>query len=134
VGTGRAVRGDGRDRRRPHEAPTWAATDWPQLLGLYDLLLARWPSPVVALNRVVALSYADGPQVALDTLRELSRDPALARYPYLAATRADLLRRLGDHEGAFAAYAEALALTDNGIEAAYLARRRDELRQPEPDT
>lgn len=112
------------------EAPRWAATDWPQVLGLYDLLLNRWPSPVVALNRAVALSYADSPRAALDALRDLERDPVLAAYPYLAATRADLLRRVGDRAGASAAYAEALRLTDNSIEAEYLARRLDQLRRP----
>ncbi|AYG04698.1 RNA polymerase sigma factor [Gryllotalpicola protaetiae] len=107
------------------EAPSWAATDWPQILGLYDLLLARWPSPVVALNRAVALSFVDGPAAALAVVDELGSDPRLAAYPYLAATRAELLRQLGETDAAADAYAEALLLTTNEVEAAFLERRRE---------
>ena len=109
------------------EAPSWAATDWPQILGLYDLLLARWPSPVVVLNRAVALSFVDGPAAALAAVDELASSPALATYPYLAATRAELLRRLGETDAAADAYDEALLLTTNEVEAAFLGRRRREL-------
>ncbi|MDX6279839.1 MAG: polymerase sigma-70 factor, subfamily [Kribbellaceae bacterium] len=110
------------------EARTWEETDWPEILGLYDLLLARWPSPVVALNRAVALSYTDGPAAALAVLDSLSDEPALATYPYYASTRADLLRRTGQLLAAEAAYEEALAFTDNTTEAAFLTARLDELR------
>jgi RNA polymerase sigma-70 factor (ECF subfamily) len=110
------------------EARTWEETDWPEILGLYDLLLARWPSPVVALNRAVALSYTDGPAAALAVLDSLSDEPALATYPYYASTRADLLRRTGHLPEAAAAYEEALAFTDNSTEAAFLTARLDELR------
>ncbi|TDW19527.1 RNA polymerase sigma factor [Kribbella kalugense] len=102
------------------ETKRWEDTDWQEILGLYDLLLARWPSPVVALNRVVALSYVDGPEAALHQLQD---DPALATYPYLASTRAELLRRTGRDAEAQAAYEEALAFTSNAVEAEFLQRR-----------
>jgi RNA polymerase sigma-70 factor (ECF subfamily) len=105
------------------EAGRWEDTDWAEILGLYDVLLARWPSPVVALNRVVALAYVSGPEVALAALDELAADPALATYPYLASTRAELLRRLGRTEEARAAYEEALAFTSNSAEAEFLQGR-----------
>ncbi len=110
------------------EAPTWEATDWPQLVGLYDLLLARWPNPVVALNRAVAISFVDGPQAALDLLDHLAADPQLRTYPYLAATRADLYRRLMRHSEAITAFEEALRLTTNTAEAAFLRQRINVLR------
>ena len=110
------------------DARRWDETDWPQLVGLYDLLLRRWPSPVVALNRAVALSFAEGPAPALDALAAVESDPALADYLYLAATRADLLRRLGRAAEAIAAYEQARSLTYNAAETAFLARRIDELR------
>lgn len=102
------------------EADRWEDTDWAEILGLYDVLLQHWPSPVVALNRVVALSYVAGPQVAL---AELPDDPALATYPYLASTRGELLWRIGRVEEARAAYEEALAFTNNAVEAEFLHRR-----------
>ncbi|TCC12316.1 sigma-70 family RNA polymerase sigma factor [Kribbella soli] len=102
------------------EAVRWEDTDWPEILGLYDVLLAQWPSPVVALNRAVALSYVAGPEAAL---HELPDDPALATYPYLASTRAELLRRLGRTGEARAAYEEALAFTTNPAEAEFLQQR-----------
>jgi RNA polymerase sigma-70 factor (ECF subfamily) len=105
------------------EAERWEDTDWPEILGLYDLLLARWPSPVVALNRVVALSYVEGPTVALEALAELADDPTLATYPYLASTQAELLWRCGRTAEARAAYQEALAFTSNAVEADFLQRR-----------
>jgi RNA polymerase sigma-70 factor, ECF subfamily len=105
------------------EAERWEDTDWSEILGLYDLLLAQWPSPVVALNRVVALSYVDGPEAGLRALAELADDPALATYPYLASTRAELLRRTGNWTEAVAAYEEALAFTSNAVEADFLVRR-----------
>ncbi|MEV0290084.1 DUF6596 domain-containing protein [Kribbella sp. NPDC050820] len=105
------------------EAERWEDTDWPEILGLYDLLLARWPSPVVALNRVVALSYVDGPAAGLRALSDLADDPALATYAYLASTRAELLWRCGRVAEARAAYQEALAFTSNAVEAEFLVRR-----------
>ncbi|GAA1370048.1 RNA polymerase sigma factor [Catellatospora chokoriensis] len=110
------------------EAPSWEDTDWPEIVGLYDVLLELWPSPVVALNRAVAVSYRDGPLAGLALLESLLAEPALAPYSYLSAARADLLRRLSRWEEAAAAYAEALALTDNDVEREFLLRRLAEVR------
>jgi RNA polymerase sigma-70 factor (ECF subfamily) len=105
------------------QAPSHAETDWPQILTLYDELLVAWPSPVVALNRAVALAMVDGPAAALNEVEALEADGRLASYRYLPATKADLLRRLGRHEEAGAAYRAALALTENATERAYLTER-----------
>jgi RNA polymerase sigma-70 factor (ECF subfamily) len=120
------------------EARTYAETDWPQIVTLYDELLRVWPSPVVALNRTVAIAMADGPGMALREVEELERDPRLAGYRYLPAIKADLLRRLGRHAEAATAYQAALDLADNATERAYLAGRlaettaaRDEIRAPQ---
>jgi RNA polymerase sigma-70 factor (ECF subfamily) len=111
------------------ETPRWEETDWPQLVGLYDLLLRRWPTPVVALNRAVALSFVEGPGAALDALEEIAADSTLVSYPYFAATRADLFRRLGRTQDALAAYQHALRLTGNAAEAAFLTERIDALHE-----
>jgi len=105
------------------EAPSWSATDWSELVGLYDLLAVIWPSPVVALNRAVAVGFADGPAAGLTALDALAGEPQLAAYSYLASARADFLRRLGRPAEACASYREALALTDNDVEAEFLATR-----------
>jgi RNA polymerase sigma-70 factor (ECF subfamily) len=106
------------------EAPSYAATDWPQLLGLYDELLKAWPSPVVALNRAVVLAMVDGPAAGLAQISRLEeQDGRLAGYRYLPAAKADLLRREGRADEAAQAYAAALALTDNQAERAFLAGR-----------
>jgi len=102
-------------------APTWADTDWAQIVTTYDALMRTWPSPVVALNRAAARSRLPGADLAA-VLREID-DLALDGYPYLPAARADLLARLGRAEEAAAAYAEALALTTNPVERRYLALR-----------
>ncbi len=112
-------------------APSFDRTDWPRVVLLYDRLLAVWDSPVVALNRAVAVSFLPepdgGPQVALGVVQALDGDPRLAGYPYLAATRADLLRRLGRTDEAAVAYQEAQALTLNRAEQEFLTRRLEEL-------
>ena len=77
------------------QAPSYEATDWPQILALYGELLRVWPSPVVALNRAVALGEVDGPEAALAERRGAGGDGRLAGYRYLHATKADLLQRLG---------------------------------------
>jgi RNA polymerase sigma-70 factor (ECF subfamily) len=105
------------------EAPTWDATDWAEIVALYGVLGQVWPSPVVALNRAVALGFADGPAAGLAALDELATEPQLAGYGYLPAARADLLRRLGRVEEARLAYTEALHLTANEVERAFLAGR-----------
>ena len=105
------------------EAPTWQDTDWTEIIGLYDVLLQLWPSPVVELNRAVALGMRDGPQAGLDALTPLLAEPALATYGYLSAARAEFLRRLRRWVEAAEAYQEALTLTDNDVERAFLTER-----------
>jgi RNA polymerase sigma-70 factor (ECF subfamily) len=109
------------------EAPSWEATDWEELVGLYDLLAQAWPSPVVALNRAVAVGLAYGPEAGLAALDALAEEPQLATYSYLAASRADFLRRLGREADARLAYEEALALTDNEVERRFLLTRLEEV-------
>ena len=110
------------------EAPTWQDTDWAEIVGLYDVLLDLWPSPVVGLNRAVAVGLRDGPQAGLDALAPLFAEPALAAYSYLSATRADFLRQLHRWTQAAEAYEEALILCDNVVERAFLAERLGEIR------
>ena len=109
------------------EAPRFGDTDWPQIVGLYDLLMRRWPSPVVALNRAVAVGFADGPAEGLAALDALAASPELAGYGYLSASRAEFLRRLGRTGEARLAYEEALLLTGNTVERGFLAARLDQL-------
>jgi len=107
------------------EAPTFADTDWAQIVDLYELLLDSWPSPVVALNRVVAVGFRSGAEAGLQALEQLEAEegPALSTYHYLPATRADFLRRLGRDQAAAAAYRRALALAQNDVERAFLEGR-----------
>jgi len=109
------------------EAPSYAETDWPQIVVLYDALLRAWSSPVVALNRAVAVAMAQGPAAGLAQIGELEADGRLGAYRYLPAAKADLLRRLGQREAAAQAYRAALALTDNAAEREFLARRLTEV-------
>jgi RNA polymerase sigma-70 factor, ECF subfamily len=109
------------------QAPTYAETDWPQIVSLYDSLLSAWPSPVVALNRTVALAMVAGPEQALSELEKLARDGQLTGYQYLPAIRADFLRRLGRTAAAAAAYGQALELTRNDAEREFLTRRLSQL-------
>ncbi|MGW1613588.1 RNA polymerase sigma factor [Streptomyces sp. NPDC002285] len=105
------------------DAPTPHATDWGQVRQLYDHLMAIAPSPVVALNRAVAVAEVEGPAPALDLVDALDLDG----YHVFHAVRADLLRRLGRHTEAVREYESALALAENPAERAYLERRRREL-------
>ena len=105
------------------QAPAWEDTDWPQIAGLYAELARLDPSPVVEVNRAVAVGFADGAAAGLAILDALD-DPRLERYQPLHAVRADLLRRAGDEAGAAAAYDRAIELTDNPAERAALQRRR----------
>jgi len=109
------------------QAPDWESTDWTQIVTLYDLLGQIWPSPVVALNRAVALGFADGPEAGLAALEALGDEPQLAGYGYLAVARGDALERLGRSAEARSAYEEALHLTDNAVERAQLERRLAEM-------
>jgi len=111
------------------EAETAADTDWRQILQIYDHLLAVSPTPVVALNRAVAVAEVHGPAVALATLEDLELD----RYHLLHATRADLLVRLERWDEAIDAYDEALALATNATEQRFLAERRSVALQRPPD-
>jgi RNA polymerase sigma-70 factor, ECF subfamily len=113
------------------EAPSYAATDWPQLLELYDRLLRAWPSPVVALNRAVVTSMVEGPEAALAEIAALEQDGRLDGYRYLPATKADLLRRLNRRDEAVRSYQDALALSDNAAELAFLEGRIAELSAAE---
>ena len=112
------------------EAPSYAQTDWWQIVGVYDVLLRVWSSPVVALNRAVAVAMAQGPAAGLAQLGELEAGGRLDAYRYLPAAKADLLRRLGRWEAAAQAYRDALALTDNSAEREFLTRRLTEVIGP----
>jgi len=102
-----------------------ADTDWAQVVALYDQLVRLDPSPVIALNRAIAVAELDGPQVALAAVGRL--EGKLAGYHPYHATRADLLRRLGRTQQARAAYDAAIELAGNTAEVAALTRRRDQL-------
>jgi RNA polymerase sigma-70 factor (ECF subfamily) len=108
-------------------APHPADTDWAQIAALYGRLQQLNPTPVVALNRAVAVAMADGPAAGLALVDEIDRSGVLAGYYLLPATRADLLRRLGHRDGAKAAYRQALALAPTDAERRYLARRLAEV-------
>jgi RNA polymerase sigma-70 factor (ECF subfamily) len=110
------------------EAADAAATDWPQILGLYEVLARVAPSPVVELNRAVALAQVAGAAAGLAAVDALAGEPSLADYRFFHATRADLLRRLDRWGEAADAYGRALALGPNGPEQAFLERRLDEVR------
>jgi RNA polymerase sigma-70 factor, ECF subfamily len=109
------------------EAATFDDTDWVAIVLLYDRLLVAWPSPVVEVNRAVAVAFAEGPRRGLELLDALADDPSLRTWHYLPAARADLLRRLGRADESAAAYREALTLVSDGAERHYLRRRLDEV-------
>jgi RNA polymerase sigma-70 factor (ECF subfamily) len=104
-------------------APDASATDWVEIAALYRELVRMVPTPVVELNRAVAVGMADGPEAGLRLVDELERSGALAGYHLLPATRADLLRRLGRRSEAAVAYRVALDLAATDAERRYLARR-----------
>jgi RNA polymerase sigma-70 factor (ECF subfamily) len=105
------------------QAADAGSTDWAQIAALYGALGRLTPSPVVELNRAVAVSMADGPSAGLELLAPLLEDAALEHYQPLHAAHADLLRRAGDALGAVGAYERAIALTANEVERAELERR-----------
>lgn len=109
------------------EAPTAAETDWAQIAALYRSLRRDHDTPVVALNHAVAVAMAEGIEQGLQLLDGLEAEGALQNYHLLPAARADLLRRAGRWEEAAVVYRAALALVDNEIERAYLARRLAEV-------
>ncbi len=104
-----------------------SATDWAEIAALYRELVRRVPTPVVELNRAVAVAMADGPEAGLAIVNALEASGSLSGYHLLPATRADLLRRLERNAEATLAYREALALATSDAERRYLARRLAEL-------
>ena len=109
------------------DARTPDATDWSQIAALYDLLLRAMPSPVVELNRAVAVAMCDGPQAGLALIDELLARGDLQEYHLAHAARADMFRRLGQAEAARSAYQRALSLAKQDPERRFLARRIAEL-------
>jgi len=109
------------------EAPTSAATDWPQIVGLYDVLLRADPSPVIELNRAAAVAMRDGPEHGLTLIDAMLARGELQEYHLAHAARADLLRRLGRKSDAAAAYERALVLAVEEPERRLLERRLREL-------
>jgi RNA polymerase sigma-70 factor (ECF subfamily) len=110
------------------DADSAADTDWIQILELYDQLLAVSSTPVVALNRAVAVAEVDGPEAGLAVMDTLD----LSSYHLFHSARADLLRRLGRHTEAATEYDAALALVGNDAERRFLAERRRSLPVPSP--
>lgn len=109
------------------QAPSAAATDWAQIVGLYDLLMRAEPSPVIELNRAVAIAMRDGPSAGLAIIDAILARGDLANYHLAHSARADLCRRLGKTADARAAYERALALTQQEPERRFLQRRLSEL-------
>ncbi len=111
------------------EAANHASTDWQQIYLLYQALLRLQPDPVVRLNALVSLSYAGGPDAALDALAEIRDEPQLQNYLPFHATEADFLRRVGKGKEAVAAYQRALELAGNAPERAFLEGRLREVEE-----
>jgi len=111
------------------EADAVQQTDWPQIVALYDRLLALEPSPVIRLNRAVAVAMRDGPAVGLALIDGIEQDEGLTDYYWFYSTRADLNRRLGNFAEADAAYRKALSLTSSEPERRFLEKRLSEIRQ-----
>jgi RNA polymerase sigma factor (sigma-70 family) len=114
------------------EAPRTEDTDWPQILALYDLLARLSPNPMVTLNHAVAVAMVRGPRAGLDELRTLEADSRMAGHHRLAAVRAHLLERVGDHAAARAAYLQAARRTTSLPEQRYLEARAARLAAPRP--
>jgi len=109
------------------QAPSSATTDWAQIVALYDLLLQAHPSPVIELNRAVAVAMSDGPLAGLDLINGILARGELENYHLAHAARADLCRRLGQTTEARASYERALRLTQQEPEQRFLKRRLSEL-------
>jgi RNA polymerase sigma-70 factor (ECF subfamily) len=109
------------------QAPSYAQTDWRLVLARYDDLLRAWPSPVVALNRTVALAMLEGPEAGLAEIARLEAAGKLAGYRYLPAAKADLLRQAGRAAEASECYQAALELTQNEAERRFLVARLAEV-------
>jgi RNA polymerase sigma-70 factor (ECF subfamily) len=111
------------------EAPSWDATDWAEVVALYNVLAQIWPSPVVALNRAVAVGFARGAAAGLAELDTLAAEPQLAGYSYLPAARAEFLQQLSRTGESRLAYEEAVLLTENEVERQFLIGRLASLGQ-----
>jgi RNA polymerase sigma-70 factor (ECF subfamily) len=109
------------------QAPTAASTDWRQIAALYGVLAQTYPSPVIELNRAVAVAMSDGIEQGLALMDALDQERELARYHLLPVARAELLRRLGRHAEAAASYRRALALVSNDAERRHLEKRLQEI-------
>jgi len=105
-------------------------TDWPQIVRLYDLLERLQPSPIISLNRAVAVAMAYGPQAGLALIEALTLSGDLGDYHLLHAARADLLRRVGSNLEAAKSYTQALELVTNESERRFLERRLREVSAP----
>lgn len=108
-------------------AASAADTDWPRIVEFYELLENAQPSPVVSLNRAVAVAMASGPRAGLAAIEQIAATNELDSFHLLHAARADLLRRLGDHLAAALSYRRAISLATNGSERRYLERRLSEV-------
>jgi RNA polymerase sigma-70 factor (ECF subfamily) len=105
-------------------------TDWPRIVQLYRQLESVQPSPIVSLNRAVAVAMADGPQAALAQIAEIATSGELDGYHLFHAARADLLRRIGSSAEAASSYERALELVTNDSERRFLERRLHEVQSP----
>ena len=110
------------------EAPSANETDWREIVGLYDLLLRIYPSPIVELNRAVALAMRDGPEIGLELIETLLAQGQLEDYHFIYAAKADFYRRLGQADQAIMAYRQALKLAQQEPERRFLQRRLAELQ------
>jgi predicted RNA polymerase sigma factor len=104
-------------------APSAADTDWSQIVALYDALAALAASPIIELNRAIAIGMAFGPQAALEIVERLEREQLLPGYPWRPSVRGDLLHKLGRSAEAQAAFRQAAAMTGNAQESELLLRR-----------
>ncbi|AYJ49304.1 RNA polymerase sigma factor [Rhodococcus sp. P1Y] len=111
------------------EAPSVADTDWPQIVALYDVLVRTAPSPIVSLNRAVAIAMRDGPSAGLRLLDTLARNPAMSSYHPFHAARADLLHRMARFDEAADGFRRALELAGSEPERRYLRRRLEETQK-----
>ena len=112
-------------------AATAEATDWPRIVALYEVLAQLAPSPIVELNRAVAIGMVQGPRAALDLVDALASNTALASYHWLPSVQGDLLEKLGEHTQARVAFTRAAGLTHNLQERAFLLRRAQHMGEPE---
>jgi RNA polymerase sigma-70 factor (ECF subfamily) len=114
------------------EASSSSATDWPQIVGLYDVLLRADPSPVIELNRAAAIAMRDGPEAGLALIDAILVRGDLTDYHLAHAARGDLCRRIGRIEDAISAYTRALELATQELERRFITKRLEQLRLASP--